>query len=491
MTDSPPSLLSRPARMTLLLTLSVLLGFARAQQTAPPSAVPTPPSPVTAPAPLPPTTAAGLTPLLAALRGSPDWRAADLSYRAAQLTLDSARTRAGLSVTAGADGTLSRVPWDGGKFAGATTLTLNASLNVLPWAPALEGARSAERALAGAAVDLRSTRARLTVQALQAYEGVRAASAGLELAGAQLDVARTQLSAAQSQRTDGVLSAEGLLAQQAAFETAQAAQTRAERAQAQALRSLNRLLGTPAALPAQAAAFAPLPALTVSGDLGALLERALSRRPEVARAQAALADAQAGLSAARLDARLPDVSASVRAGQLSDAAGNSGRLVSGTLNVKQGTLGAQVSLPLKDTSAIPGGVVLSLSASLPVFGNTRGTALTQAQLSVTQAQLALDSARQSVELDVRASLDALQNEQAALGAARTTAEQARTALGSARARLDAGLATALNVRQAELTSLQADQALQSQLNAVTLATLTLAQATTDLDPLLLTAGGTP
>ncbi|MFC6751151.1 hypothetical protein [Deinococcus aquaticus] len=45
MTDSPPSLLSRPARMTLLLTLSVLLGFAGAQQTAPPSAVPTPPLP--------------------------------------------------------------------------------------------------------------------------------------------------------------------------------------------------------------------------------------------------------------------------------------------------------------------------------------------------------------------------------------------------------------------------------------------------------------
>ncbi|WP_291432205.1 TolC family protein, partial [Deinococcus sp.] len=205
----------------------------------------------------------------------------------------------------------------------------------------------------------------------------------------------------------------------------------------------------------------------------------------------ALADAQAALSAARLDARLPDLSASVRAGQLSDAGGNSGRLISGTLNVKQGTLGAQVSVPLKDTSAIPGGVVLSLSASLPVFEYARGTALMQAQLSVTQAQLALDSARQGVELDVRASLDALQNEQAALSAARTTAEQASTALNSARARLDAGLVTALNVRQAELNALQAEQALQSQLNAVTLATLTLAQATTDLDPLLLTAGGTP
>ncbi|WP_291432500.1 TolC family protein, partial [Deinococcus sp.] len=250
MTDVPTFLLPRPARVTLL-TLSMLLGLAGAQQTAPPTTVPTPPPSITAPASLPPSTAADLTPLLAALRGSPEWRAADLSYRAAQLTLDSARTRAGLSVTAGADGTLSRVPWDSGSVAGATTLTLNARLNVLPWAPALEGARSAERALAGAAVELRGARARLTVQALQAYEGVRAASAGLELAGAQLDVARAQLSAAQAQRADGVLSAEGLLAQQSAFETAQAAQSRAERALAQALRSLNRLLGAPAALPAR------------------------------------------------------------------------------------------------------------------------------------------------------------------------------------------------------------------------------------------------
>ncbi|GGS22288.1 TolC family protein [Deinococcus knuensis] len=483
MTDLPSSLLARPARMTLL-TLSVLLGFAGAQQTAPPTATPPAASGAAAPA-------ASLTPLLESLRGAPDWRAADLNYRAAQLTLDSARTRAGLSVTAGVDGSLTRVPWDSGTFTGATTLTVNASLNVLPWAPALEGARSAARSLAGAAVDLRNTRARLTVQALQAYEGVRGASGALELSRAQLDLARAQLSAAQSQRSDGVLSAEGLLAQQAAFENAQAAQTRAERTQAQALRSLNRLLGAPVTLPAQAGAFAPLPTVTVNGTLPELLDRALSRRPEVARAQAALADAQAGLSAAQLDARFPDVTASVRAGQLSDATGNSGRVFSGTLNVKQGTLGAQVSVPLKDTSAIPGGVALSLSASLPVFGNTRGTALTQAQLGVTQAQLALDSARQSVELDVRAALDALQNEQDALNAARTTAEQARTALDSARARLNAGLGTALNVRQAELTSLQADQALQSQLNAVTLATLTLAQATTDLDPLLLTSGGTP
>ena len=487
----PPERTVRLRRRALLLGLSALLASAQAQQTPVTSPAPAPLSaPVTpAASPLPTVTVSPeFAPLLELLRRSPDWRAADLKFRSAQLTLDSARTRAGLSLTGGADASLTRFPWESGTWSTSTTLTVTAGLSVLPWSAALEGVRSAQRALDSAAVELRATRAALTLQAAQAYEAARSAAAGLSLADAQLDIATRQLEIAQAQRTQGLLPAEAVLGRQAALETARAAQGRATRAAAQAGRALTRLLGQPVTLPAQAADFAPPPQVTVTADLTTLIARAQQRRPEVARARAGLGDAQAGLGAAQLDARLPDLTASVRAGQLADAQGNPGRTVSGNLNVKAGTLGAQVSLPLRDTSAAPNGFALSLSASLPLLGSGRGAAVTQAELGAAQAQLALDSALQSVELDVRSRFDTWTDEQAALNAARLNDEQARAALGSARARLEAGLITALDLQQAELTARQSALNLTAQQNAAALAALALAQATTDLDPLLATGG---
>ncbi|PNY79884.1 TolC family protein [Deinococcus koreensis] len=486
----PRARLSRP--VSTLLSLALLLGPAAAQ-TAPPAPVTSPAQPTPAPASpaQPAAEPASLTPLLEALRRSPGWRSADLSYRAAQLALDSARTRAGLSLTAGADGGLTRLPWDTGQWQGNASVTLGATLSVLPWAPALEGVRSAQRALDAAAVELRNSRATLTTQLLEAYANARSAADALALADAQLSLSARLLEVARAQRAQGLLTQEALLERQGALEGAQAGQARAARGVALAAQAVARVLGTPVTLPARAAEFAPLPDTQPGQDLAALLARADGRRPEVARARASLADAQANLSATTLDARLPDLSASVRAGQLSDGQGGSGRILSGSLNVKTGVLGAQLSVPLRDTSAVPSGVSLSLSASIPILGGGKGTALAQAQLGVTQAQLGLDSARQSVELDVRTRLGALQDEQGALPAAQTAVTGAQTALDSARARLEAGLGTALDALQAEVGLLQATQALGAQQRGAALAALKLAAATADLDALLTTPAPLP
>lgn len=469
-----------PHRALALLTVTALLGSGVAAQTAPP-----PPAAVTVPA------AESVSTLLAALRSAPDWRAADLTYRAAQLTLDSARTRAGLSVQAGASGSLTRLPWDTGEWTGTATVTVSAGLSVLPWSAALEVVRSARRGLDSAAITLRSSRASLTVSLLQAYAAARRAAAQQELAAAQVAVATRQLAVASDRRAQGLLPPEGLLTAQAALESAQAAQGQATRAAAQAARSVTRLLGRAVTLPATAAGYAALPSAPAVAPLDELIARALLGRPEVARARAALTDAQAGVQAAQLDARLPDVSASAVYGQLSDAQGNPGKTVSGSLSLKTGVLGVQASVPLRDTSAIPSGLSLSLSATLPLLGNPAGTVLRQAQLGQAQAQLALDSAVQAVDLDVRSRYDALLDEQASLTAARTTDAQARAARDSVRARVDAGLATTLDLQQADLGAAQAAQALVAQQDAVALAALTLSLATTALDPQLLTSGGTP
>ena len=134
----PPLAPTVLARATLTLTL-VLGPVAAAQSAAPtlPAQAPTMATPVT-----PTPAATPLDTLLLALRSAPGWRSADLTYRAAQLQLDSARLRAGLNLTAGGSGTLTKAPWDSGDWTGNGTLTLSASLPVLPWSPLLEGVRS-------------------------------------------------------------------------------------------------------------------------------------------------------------------------------------------------------------------------------------------------------------------------------------------------------------------------------------------------------------
>ncbi|WP_288481433.1 TolC family protein [uncultured Deinococcus sp.] len=427
-----------------------------------------------------------LNAVLAQLRQSPGWRAADLNYRAAQLSLDSARARAGLSLSVGGNAALVRVPWDSGAWQGTGTVTASVGLSVLPWSPALEGVRSAERALGAAAAELRSARASLTLQAAQAYAGARSAAQALALADTGLALNTRLLEAAQAQRAQNLIPEERLLQSRGALAQAQAAQAQAARGVQSAAQGLARVLGGPVTLPGTAAEYAPLPTL---GDgtaaEAALLARAATARPEIARALAGLADAQAGLVAAQRDATLPDLTAAVQAGQLSDAQGNAGRLVSGSLNLKTGVLGAQVSLPLRDPGEIPNGLALSLSGTFPLLGSGRPQAAAQAQLGAQQATLALENARLGVELEVRTRLADLRNARGGLSALQLAREGAAVALGSARARLDAGLGTGLDVAQAELNLAQAEQALDRAAQDVALSALALAQATGELDPALL------
>jgi len=121
-------------RPLLALLLPALLGLAAAQD-APPLA---PPAPLGAPVNAVQPAVLTLPRLLQDLRTSPGWRGADLTYRAAELQLQSARARAGLTVQAGASASLSKVPWDGGDWALTPTVTASFALPVLPWSPQRE-----------------------------------------------------------------------------------------------------------------------------------------------------------------------------------------------------------------------------------------------------------------------------------------------------------------------------------------------------------------
>jgi outer membrane protein len=464
----------------LLLSLALLASPAAAQ-TAPVSPEPVPAQSAPMAAPL------TLADTLTRLRGSPGWRSAELQYRSAGLALGSARARAGLTVTVGADASAVKIPLGSGATTLGATLTAQASASVLPWSPARAAVDSAERNLTRAATDLRASQLNLVVNAVQAYWAARNAAANLALADAGAALAARQVEVAQAQRTAGVLPPEVLLARQGALDDAQAAARQARINVDLAARGLANLLGGAVTLPTDAAAFGPLPDVpTASVPLDALIARALTGRAEVARAENDLTDAQAQLRAAGLDARLPDLSAGVQYGELAGAQGGAGRVIGGSLDVKSGVLAGQVSIPLGSSGERPSGLALSLSGRFPVVGGGKRAALASAEVGVEAARLALDSARQSVDLEVRQRSADLQTALDSLNSARGTLARAEAALATARARLDAGLSTALDVQDAELTVSRARLAVDSALVGAHLASLRLAQATTDLDPTLLT-----
>lgn len=453
---------------------------------APPAAAQSVPAPVptaqaTTPAPL------TLAETLVRLRGGPGWRSADLQYRGVELALAGARARAGLSVTVGLDASaVNPALASGGTTLGAT-VTAQAAASVLPWSPALEAVRGAERDLIRAGVDLRASRLSAAVNAVQAYYAARNVAAALVLAEEQATLAARQLTVAQAQRAVGVLSPEALLARQGALDDARTGQRQAQANVDLAARALANLLGGAVTLPADPGAFSPLPALPGDpGPLEALVTRALAGRPEVTRARNDLADAQAGVQAAGLDARLPNLTASVQYGELAGTQGGAGRVVGASLNVKTGVLAGQVSVPLRGSGERPTWVALGLSGSFPVVGGAKGAALASAEVGVQAAALALDTARQNVDLEVRQRyadlLSALDSARSGQG----TLDRAAAALGTAQARLAAGLVTELDVQAARLTVSQARLALDNALTAAFLASLRLSQATTDLDPTLLT-----
>lgn len=472
MIHSPP----RPA--TLLLCALLFVGAAQAQDS-------TPTSPPLTTTPTQPVQAASLPEVLRWLRSAPGWQAADYAYRASELQLQAARTRAGLSLSVGGTLASAKIPWDTGEWTGSSSLNATLSASALPWSPAREALRSAERSHQAAAIELRRSRADLTVQAVRAYAGASQAATGLSLARAQRELAAQAFQVAQAQRSAGVIPSEVLLERQTALQNAEAGQAQAERGVTLAINGLRRLLNRDVPLPGDPAAYAPVTFQVADTDEAALVARALTARPEVARAQVAVLDAGASLRAAELDARLPDLSAAAQFGQIGTTDSTSGKRVAANFNLKAGVASAQATLPLNDTSKLPTGAVLSLTATLPLLGRTQGTALAQARLGAEQAALALDNARQSVTLDVRTRLSEYLDEQGSLLALQTGVTRAQTILDATRARQEVGTATPLDVRQAELGLTQAQNALQAAQQRVSIAALNLMQATGDLDPFLL------
>ncbi|WP_164473362.1 TolC family protein [Deinococcus psychrotolerans] len=490
-----PLVRSRTANPNAALLCASLLGSAlfgsALAQTAPLAAPPVTATPAAAPAP----PAALVNPVLSfdqvqqAIKTSPGWRSAEENYRAAQYNLDAARARTGLSLSVGASAMAGKTPLDGGDYKAAATLTGQVGAAVLPWGSAFDPLHAAERALSRAALDLQESRQTLLLTALQNYLAAQSAAAQETLTAAQAALAAKQLDAAQVQRQNNLLSLEGLLDRQGNLENAQAsaiaAQANREITQRQLLSDLGLDVGLNLKL--------VLPSLAALPDAPApvedLLAQALQGRSEIQKAASQLEDARAAVVSAQRD-RLPGLSANVNYGELG---GTGGRSVSGSLDFKTGVTGAQISFPLKGSETpLPTSLSLGLNGSFNVLGSAASAAIASAQSSQRSAELALQSARTSVELDVRRKDNDALSTRRLVEVQQTALTRAQTALASARARLDAGLGTALDVQVADVAVQNAQTNVDQAVSNAYLAKLQLDKAAARLNAaLILTAGAKP
>ncbi len=464
----------RSLRLTLL-TPALLLGAAGAQAASAPSSL-------------------SLQDALAQLGNAPQVAQANLALSRAQRDLDAAQAGLSLNVTVGGSASYSSAAastsGSGTPGSGLSgSLNLKATAGVLPWASNRAALASAQRSLnvAKAVRQENISSARLNV--VQQYQSGYLAQLDLNVAAQNLQSAQQSLSAVQAQRAQQNATQESELQAQAALQSAQANQSAAQTALDAARRSLSATLGvnldnasfdTAPEVPTSADTPSPttsaLSALGL-GDVSALVAQALSASSSVVQAQNTLASAQDTLAQQQRERNLPDLNLSASYGP-----GNGG--LGAGLSLKDGTVSASYTQPLSASTS--SSLSVSLSGAYTVYGPAANAQIASTQAQVSQAELSLTLARQTVELDVRQKYSDALTALGAVAAKVTLEERARVALQTAQARLAAGTATQNDVNVSQAAYAQASRDTQAARAAAALNILKL-QITAGTPA----AGGTP
>ncbi|MDO8788402.1 MAG: efflux transporter outer membrane subunit [Sulfuritalea sp.] len=323
---------------------------------------------------------------------------------------------------------------DGGdwKKSDASNATLSASYEVDLWGKNASALHSAEAALRASRFDGETVRLTLVAGVANAYFQLLSLRGRLTIAHENLDIAERVFKVVDSRVRNGAASALDRARQQAAVLAQRAAIPPLEIQERQILFALAILLGrAPEGFDAQAATLAGLAVPRVAPGLPVQL---LTRRPDLASAEAQLAAANANVAAARA-ALLPGISLTGSAGLASDV----------LLNF--------LSAPT---------ATLALGAALlqPIFDGGRLRA---------QVDVASSRERELVESYRKVILSALADVEGALAAGQRTAtqellqqqvvEQSRTALRLAEIRYRAGADDLLTALDAQRTVFQAEDQL--------------------------------
>lgn len=366
----------------------------------------------------------------AALQGSPDLAIAGERVRQAEAAV----RVAGASLFPAVNASASTSRQSGNGNAESTRAALSASYEVDLWGRNAALTRSAQSSAAATRFDRETVRISLIAGVANAYFELLALRTRLAIARDNLAIAERVLGVVEARYRNGAASALDLSRQRTAVGSQRAAIPALELQERQTLAALAILTGRPPeGFDLQGAQLTPVGVPAIAPGLPTEL---LTRRPDVAAAEASLIAANADLAAARA-ALLPSISLTGAAGRASDA--------------------------LLSLAGGPGAAV-SIAASVlqPIFDGGR----LRAQRTIAESR-----ERELVESYRGAILAALGDVEKALAAASRTAEQerlqqgvadeARKGLSLAEIRYKEGADDLLSMLDAQRTLFQAEDQLAS------------------------------
>lgn len=409
-----------------------------------------------------------------ALPNTSDWKSADLTYEAAQRSLEAAQAASGLKVTGGTNYSLVTPLQPAGSAQSSLNASVAASMGVLPWTASADAIRSASRALDRAAFTRRDTRNSLYINLSSQYFALRQATLAAGVAQATLALRQNQLRVATAQNQAGMATLEQVLTAQQNLDVANSSAVSTAGSLELAKLSLANLLSVDPQSLGQPST-APLEPALPSESLEALLQKALTNRSDVLKTQSQLQDAQDSLNSAQRDRVIPDSAVSVA---YTNGAQGSQTGLSAGLNFKSGNASVSGSLPLVSNSSgtANSSVSLGVSLSLPILDPSADARIASAQTALDLNQAALELVRRAAELDVRQKYQTLQTAKAAIAVAKSASNSADQALRTAQARLQAGTGTGLDVQSAQVNQQQAQANLETALAQAQIAALALQNA---------------
>ncbi len=414
---------------------------------------------------------------LKALPTAPAYKVADLTVQSAQRQLEAAQANAGFNLTANGAYNTSRtdgIPLENltaQQGAGGTQLTSSsgsvsatAGLTVLPWSPAFDGVRAAERNLERANIDRLEARSQLAAEVLKQYFDLKLAGTDLELARSGVKLAKSRLDIANAQLEAGVGTREGVLNAKQGLEASSANERAVLNDLELKRRSLSITLGTNITTTELTT---KLPEVNLKDNsLEAELPTALKRRGDILKAISQVADATDTLESARRDRLVPDVGLNLQYGGVSQNGDAAGARISGDLNFKTGQVSVTPGYGFGSTS-IGSRVSFGANIAIPIIAPSNDAKISSAENQLALAQHNLEMIRINAELDVRTQYAAAQATLAQVDVARAGLLSAQEKAANAEKRLTAGLGTAIDRETTKLANAQAERDLEfARINAV-------------------------
>ena len=335
----------------------------------------------------------------------------------------------------------------------AATVTLAASLNVVPYGDVADGATRAKWALENAAAALQDAKVQSVLDAATQYLVALRYSQEKTALSAALGVAETALKATQTRLNAGAASSADVLNVQITLSQAQ--------------NNVAAVAGEP-----------PVVTLPNLGDKDALL----TKRSDVLGAQLAVQAAQQSANAATRSV-LPSggVSARYKTSELTFGAGLSTQTYQPSVSLAYSPSSANPAANPTVAGTARTGLSAQLSLSIPLNSGS-GATLAAANIGVQNAQQQLEQTQAQARLELQAAQNQLATARNSLQAARALVTQRRQALATTKTRLGLGLVAPYEVQSAEASLLDAQVQFARLQDNVLLAQLTLLR-TLSLNPL--------